>query len=162
MLCTSLSDHDLCKSILFKFYSRKLSCIFLYNSIKFNLLHMLYNMGMIFQSQTWKYLHVLLKYLPPCYYAGSCNKYYIEYHFYSYLIPYVFVFKLVEGAREAWSNEEVCQAYVSLEHTLEDCRQFSQALFYYTKEVALLKDKPAQYAGWVICGWIARGLPFTR
>ncbi len=71
---------------------------------------------------------------------------YIEYHFYSYLFPYVFVFKLgmVEGAREAWSNEEVCQVYVSLARTLEDCRQFSQALFYYTKEVALLKDKPAE------------------
>ncbi len=29
-----------------------------------NLLHLSYNMGLIFQSQTWKYLHVLLKYLP--------------------------------------------------------------------------------------------------
>jgi len=51
---------------------------------------------------------------------------------------------VVEGGRGEWRREEVCQVYVSLARTLEDCGQFSQALFYYNKELSLLKDKPAE------------------
>ena len=58
---------------------------------------------------------------------------------------------MVESGHGEWSREEVCQVYVSLARTLEDCGQFSQALFFYNKEVSLLKDKPAEVGGAVGC-----------
>ena len=66
---------------------------------------------------------------PPCYFLFFCQ------------------LGVVEGGHGEWSREEVCQVYVSLARTLEDCGQFSQALFFYNKEVSLLKDKPAEVGG---------------